>query len=124
VASGAAGAAEDIKGEPEEETEEQTLEQEELGPLLVLAPAQAVAVQQGVAALAALQDEVEGVAALLEQLAPLAPVVAPEAAAAAVLEPAVDESVVVVAERRATRSSKPQLLGPLPAVTRRKNKKN
>jgi len=96
---------------------EQGPEQEELEPLLILAPAQAAAVQQGVAALAALQDKVEGVAALLEQLAPPAAVVDPMAAAAAVLEP---EPVL---ERRATRSSKPVLLGLLPPVTRGKKKK-
>jgi len=105
-------------GAVKEEEEELGPEQEELEPLLVPQPAHLAAVAQGAACLAALQDEVEGV------LHPPAAVNA-AAAVAAVVEPVVaDESVMVLAERRATRSTKPVLAGPLPPASRRNKKKN
>jgi len=85
--------------EEEEELEELGPEQEELEPLLAPQPVHLAAVAQGVACLAALQDEVEGAAGLLE---------------------GADKSVVVVAERRATRSTKPVLAGLLPPASRKK----
>jgi len=92
----AAGA---VKEEEEELEPELGPEQEELEQLLAPQPVHLAAVAQGVASLVAVQDEVEGAAGLLE---------------------GADESVVVVAERRATRSTKPVLAGLLPPASRRR----
>jgi len=109
VAAGGAVKVEEEELEPEEE---------ELEPFLAPQPAHLAAVAQGLASLVALQDEVEGA------LHPPAAVNA-AAAVAAVVEPVVaDESVMVLAERRATRSTKPVLAGPLPPASRRNKKKN
>jgi len=105
-------------GTVKEEEEDLEPEQEELEPFLAPQPAHLAAVAQGVANLVALQAEMEGA------LRPPAAVNA-AVAVAAVVEPVVaDESVMVLAERRATRSTKPVLAGPLPPASRRNKKKN